>query len=273
MPRERRRRRTRGLITAPTGPTLVLLASALAASARAGRAAARLWLALAVTIAAGGLLQAVIALAGGGRLIKYIPFPVVSGFMTGSAILMVLSQVEPLRGDGAAGVWSAWAWLPAASAAVTMAGTWFAPRLVPGLPGPIAGLVLGTLVFHASTALVGTAPPASWMIGTLPGFSGTAFTLDGATVAALPWTVILPAALALAVLASLDTLLTAVVADVATGTRHDSRRELVGQGCGQIASALCGGMAERRDDRGDGDRDPFRWRALGRRGGGAGSWR
>lgn len=234
---------TRGLITAPTGPTLVLLGSALAALAGAGLEGSRLALGLAVVIATSGVLQFLIGLGGGGRLIKYIPFPVVSGFMTGSAILMVMSQLTPLSGAGASGAWSAWWWLPAAAAAVTIAGTRLVPRWLPHVPGPIAGLVLGSVAFHLGTSLVGGVPPAAWLIGNLPGFTGDGLELALTDIINLPWQIVLPAALALAVLASLDTLLTAVVADVATGTRHDSRRELMGQGCGQIAAAAMGGMA------------------------------
>ena len=45
-----------------------------------------------------GIFQALIGLAGGGSLIKYIPYPVISGFLTGSAILMIMSQIKPLSG-------------------------------------------------------------------------------------------------------------------------------------------------------------------------------
>lgn len=234
---------TRGLVSAPTGPTLVLLGSALGGLVASGLDAAGIALGLAVTVALTGLLQVVIGASGGGRLIKYIPFPVVSGFMTGAAILMILSQVEPLTGTATDAAWSGWAWLPALAALATIAGTRLAPRFAPRVPGPIAGLVLGTAVFHALAALHPGAPPAAWMIGAVPGFSGLPVGFEPALLGALPWAVIVPAATALAVLASLDTLLTAVVADVATGRRHDSRRELIGQGAGQLAAAAFGGMA------------------------------
>ncbi|MCB1746200.1 MAG: SLC26A/SulP transporter family protein [Gammaproteobacteria bacterium] len=234
---------TRGLITAPTGPTLVLLGSALGGLVAAGLEGGALALGLAATIVLTGALQFAIGASGGGRLIKYIPFPVVSGFMTGSAILMIKSQLKPLSGTGATGVWTGWWWLPAAAAAITILGTKLVPRVLPQVPGPIAGLVLGTLAFHLGGQVVGVAPPEAWMIGALPGFSADSVGFAWQDLGALPWPVIVPAAVALAVLASLDTLLTAVVADVATGTRHDSRRELMGQGVGQAASALLGGMA------------------------------
>lgn len=234
---------TRALISAPTGPVLVLLGSALTGLLASGLESSSVVLGLAVTIGLTGVVQFAIGASGGGRLIKYIPFPVVSGFMTGSAILMIASQLEPLRGTGADGAWSAWWWVPAAAAAVTIAGAKLVPRVLPALPGPIAGLALGTLTFHVLAHTAGGSIPAAWMIGSLPRFDAGSFGFALSDFGRLPWQVIAPAAAALAVLASLDTLLTAVVADVATGTRHDSRRELMAQGAGQIGSALLGGMA------------------------------
>ncbi|MEQ8663514.1 MAG: SulP family inorganic anion transporter, partial [Gammaproteobacteria bacterium] len=65
---------TRGLITAPTGPTLVLLGSSVAALAASGLDAGGVALGLAVTIALAGVLELLIGASGGGRLVKYIPF-------------------------------------------------------------------------------------------------------------------------------------------------------------------------------------------------------
>ncbi|MCP5145957.1 MAG: SulP family inorganic anion transporter, partial [Gammaproteobacteria bacterium] len=234
---------TRGLITAPTGPTLILLVSAATAFRDNGLAAAGILQALAMTIALGGLLQLLIGLAGGGRLIKYIPFPVVSGFMTGSAVLMLTSQWSAIAGNAPGAAWAGWQWVPAVTALATIAGARLLPRWLKKIPGPIAGLLLGMAVFHALRAAHGAAIPGEWVIGVVPGFAGAQSIFSGAELPGLPWTMIVTAAAALAVLASLDTLLTAVVADVATGQRHDSRRELMAQGVGQIVSAAVGGIA------------------------------
>lgn len=233
----------RGLISAPTGPTLVLLGGAASGMLAAGLSGGALLLGLAATTVLAGVLQFLIGLGGGGRLIKYIPFPVVSGFMTGSAVLMVLSQRGPLSGGEPGAAWEAWFWLPAATALVTIAGAKAAGRWLPVVPGPVAGLVAGTVVFHAGAAVNGAPVPAAWLIGAVPGLRAPGFEISLAALGALPLQVIVPAAAALAVLASLDTLLTAVVADVATGARHDARREMMGQGCGQILTGLAGGMA------------------------------
>lgn len=233
---------TRGLISSPTGPTLVLLGGALAALANAGLNGGSLLLALAAITVLTGIFQILIGVSGGGRLIKYIPYPVVSGFMLGSAVLMVHSQLDTIAGNDGIAQWIAWWWLPAAAALLTIASAVGAGRLFAWLPGPVAGLVVGTVAFQLVAALRGVPLPDSWMIGALPGMRAPSFDL-AALSATLPWNVIVPAALALAVLSSLDTLLTAVVADVTTGARHNAGRELMGQGVGQIMAGVAGGMA------------------------------
>ncbi len=236
---------TRGLISAPTGPTLVLTVGALDAAAAQGVTGNGLLTALAAVALLTGAFQVAIGLSGGGRLIKFIPFSVVAGFMTGSAILMLLSQVEAVSGAGAAGGWGdwRWRWLPAATALATLAVARLGPRLLPRVPGTIAGLIAGTALFQGLALLGPGAVPAPWVIGALPGPEAIELGVSLEALRALPWPTIVVSALALAVLASLDTLLTAVIADVTTGVRHDARRELVGQGIGHALSALAGGMA------------------------------
>ena len=144
-----------GVISAPTGPALVLLTSAVTALAAHGLSGANVLLGLAVVVLLAGGMQFLIGLSGGGKLIKYIPSPVISGFMTGSSILMITSQLQAFAGAGAGEAWVSWRWLPAATALVTIAGVRLAPRFAPRVPGPIAGLVLGTLVFHGLVAVHG----------------------------------------------------------------------------------------------------------------------
>ena len=231
-----------GVISAPTGPALVLLTSALTALAAHGLTGANLLLGLAVVVVLAGGMQFLIGLSGGGKLIKYIPSPVISGFMTGSAILMITSQLQAFAGAGAGESWTSWRWLPGVTALVTIAGVRLVPRVAPRVPGPIAGLLLGTLVFHGLVAIHGGSAPSSWLIGKLAGFRLDAVGLPLAGLASLPYAVMLPTAAALAVLSALNTLLAAVIADAATGLRHNARRALMGQGVGMIASALVGGI-------------------------------
>ncbi len=232
-----------GVISAPTGPALVLLAGALTALAAQGLQGPHLMLGLAMVIVLAGMLQFLIGLSGGGQLIKYIPSPVISGFMTGSALLMIKSQTTAMTGAGADAEWLDWRWLPALAALITIAGVRLTPLLFPRVPGPIAGLVLGTLAFHGLVAVHGGVAPSPWLIGKLVGLQSNTLGLPLARLRDLPWFVMLPSAAALAVLTALNTLLTAVVADAATGLRHNARRTLMGQGMGTIASALAGGIA------------------------------
>lgn len=234
---------TRALISAPTGPTLVLLSGAVAQLAAAGLGGSGLLGGLGVVVILTGLFQILIGLTGGGRLIKFIPYTVVAGFMTGSAILMVLSQLGPLAGEGAASNLGPWRWLPVLTAAVTLALVRLVPRWISAVPGTIAGLVGGTLFFQLAAAVSPHTVPDGWVVGVLPGVESFGFRPTGASLGVLPWAALLLPAVTLAVLASLDTLLTSVIADVRTGARHDARRELLGQGGGHILSGLLGGMA------------------------------
>jgi len=232
-----------GMISAPTGPTLVLLGGAVGAMFAAATPTPVLLTGLAALIVITGALQILIGWSGGGQLIKYIPHPVISGFMTGSAALMFMSQWKPASGVGAGDDWAAWRWIPIVAAAATFVATRYGPRLVPKLPGTIAGLIVGTVVFHA-LALTHAGPvPEAWVIGALPELHPMAMLPDFGVLDQVPWAIVLPAAVALSILGSLDTLLTAVICDVMTRTRHDARREMIGQGLGQILAGLAGGMA------------------------------
>ena len=233
---------TQGLVSAPTGPTLVLLAGAIAALNAAGLSGEALVTATLLTVALGGLLQALIGAFKLGHLIKYMPYPVVSGFMTGTAILMIMSQGRNLTGNGEGG-WLHGGWIPAATAAVTIAAMIWLPRYIKRLPGTALGLIAGTVAFHLFGLFLPGGIPQSWIVGNLPPITDIRVGIDLSLLPQLPWPLIFVSALALAVLASLDTLLTSVVADVSTGARHHSRRELMGQGIGHMLSSMLGGMA------------------------------
>ncbi len=235
-----------GLISGPTGPSMALLSGTATLLVGAGLApTATAPVLFAVTFLA-GLMQLLIALAGGGRLMKFIPYPVIAGLTTGTGLLLIRSQFKPLLGIHLAGVWSQWHWLPIATATVAFAMARFAPRFIPWLPGPIAGLLGGTALFQATLHFTALSPaPAHWVIGTLPE-PGSFHPAPASLVAAwsdLPWSLVLHAAFALAVLCSLNTLLAAVLADTATGLRHNARRELLAQSVGQMLTGLTGGMA------------------------------
>ena len=236
-------RGTEGLVASPTGPTLVLLSGSIAALAATGLSGERLVTATLLTVAMGGVFQVLIGVLNLGHLIKFIPYPVVSGFMTGSAILMINSQVDVVLGGDAGLSMGQGGWIPAAAAAVTLIAMIYLPRWIKQVPGTVSGLVAGTLAFHLFAQWQPESLPGSWVVGSLPGLGDLHIGFSLSQPDQLPWLLMLGSALALAVLASLDTLLTAVLADVSTGGRHQARRELMGQGGGHVLSALVGGMA------------------------------
>lgn len=234
-----------GLISGPTGPSMALLAGTATVLAAAGVAPAAIAPALfAVTVLA-GLLQGLIALAGGGRLMKFIPYPVVAGLTTGTGLLLIQSQFKPLLGVSHDGPLTQWHWLPVATAMTAFGITRYLPRFAPSIPGPLVGLLGGATLFQIilqTTDLPGA--PEHWVIGALPAPADFQFAGNSpASWPTLPWPLILHAAFALAVLSSLNTLLTSVLADTTTGLRHDARRALLAQSIGQMAVGLAGGMA------------------------------
>ena len=236
---------TFGLISSPTGASMVLLSGTATVMAAANLAPAAIAPALfAVTVLA-GLMQLLIALGGGGRLMKFIPYPVIAGLTTGTGLLMMKSQFKLLFGIGHDQVWINWHWLPALTALTAFGITRYVPRLFPRLPGSIAGLIGGTALFQIICYHPNfPAAPAHWVIGALPGPDQFRFAAHWFSAwQTLPWPLVLNAAFALAVLSSLNTLLTSVLADTATGLRHHTRRELLVQSIGQIAVGLIGGMA------------------------------
>jgi len=230
---------TRGLVSSPTGPSLALLAAAVLSLQAAGVAADLLLPALMLTVFLAGLAQIVFALAGGGRLIKFLPYPVVVGFMTGAALLMLKSQVAPVAPTS---VSTLAAWIPAATAVVTYLVMVLGSRGLPAVPATIPGLVAGVLTFHLLAGFGGAAVPERWLIGALPGIDAMTLDFSPGLLAALPLAPVIGGALALGLLASLNTLLASVVADLATETRHNARRELLAQGTGQALAGVLGGI-------------------------------
>lgn len=235
-------RGTPGMVSAPTGPTMVLVAGALASLSAKGFSGSELFINIALMLIMSGFIQILIGLSNGGRLIKFIPYPVVAGFMTGSALLMIGSQVQMLDLAALNSTFKQPLWIPWLSAAATFFAMSIFPRWTPLIPGTVYGLVFGTFIFHLLSTLTSYDYPLTWVVGHLPGINNIQLISLG-PLSDIPWMIILPISLALAILSSLDSLLTSVVADVATGDRHNAKRELTGQGIGQIAAALFGGLA------------------------------
>ncbi len=233
---------TRGMISAPNGPVTMLLIASLATLAAGGVQGPDLPLALTVILLLAGMFQILFGIVGGGHLVKYIPFPVVAGLVTGIGILMILSQAKSLTGGLAQVVDEIWRGIPVVTALITLAGIMVTRRYVPKLPSVICGFLVGIAGFHLLLQLTPGPFPAAWVVGEIPSLKGIASVPEFPAIWGLPWPDVVAAALAVALLASIDSLLTAVIADGRTGLRHDARRELTAQGTAQIIVGLLGGL-------------------------------
>ncbi len=225
-------------ISGPTGPMTVVTAAAVVTLGRDPGA-------LAAAVVVAGLVQVVFGAVRFGSLIKFVPYPVISGFMSGIGVIIVLLQSSPLLGGPAVSsplqavlqFPRAWAGMNPQSlilGGITLAIVFFTPpRISRVLPSPLLALVACTLLAEAAGFAV---PTIGEIPSGLPAFRAPIFPLAKASQ-------VLMLGITLAVLATLDSLLTSLVADSLTKTRHDSNRELVGQGVGNIAAALAGGIA------------------------------
>lgn len=231
-----------GMVSAPTGPTMVLVGGAMATLYAYGYGGEQLVLLIALMLFISGAMQVAIGQSNGGRLIKFIPFPVVTGFITGSALLMILSQARLLSVQHYPQVLEQGLWIPWLTAAVSFFAMSLAPHFWKKLPDTVSGLVVGTLVFHVLIALSGRDLPGEWLVGSLPALTDLRL-LNPSQLATIPWELILPVSAALAVLSATNNMLTALVADEVVTSRHNARRELTGQGIGQMLAAVFGGIA------------------------------
>ena len=232
---------TRSQISGPTGPMAVAMAVIVTTHASS--------LAEAFTIAImAGLIQVLLGVLRIGRFVAYTPYSVISGFMSGIGIIIITLQVLPFIGEPAASggpLAAATTWPNAMShldnvnfsaiaiaGATLIVGILWPSRLRRFLPPTLAALVVGTLmgVFWLSgTPVIGDVPtglPSPQLPVIDPSFLVRAFS----------------PALTIALLGSIDSLLTSLIADSMTRTRHNPNRELVGQGLGNMIAGFIGGI-------------------------------
>ncbi len=205
-------------------------------------------------VAGSGLLQMVFGLLRLGSLAKFVPQPVLSGFMNGIAILILLGQLPLLLGlqpgawaqQGVAVLASVHP-LTLATGLATAALVWGLRRWLPGSPATLLGLAGGTLL-HA--LLVAQWPDASLAPQVGPLQAGVrlpdALARLPATALAALWQRhaqgLLTTALLLALIGSLESILSALAVDQSMNRRHDANRELIAMGSANVASGLCGGL-------------------------------
>ena len=249
---------TNRLITAPCAPAAAVMSALAIQLMQDGASGESAVLMLTLVGLICGAIQVSFGAVGLGRLIKYVPFPVVSGYLSGVGLIIIVSQVPKFLGvPKEIHFWeslvssSLWQWQGVVVGVVTVAVMATAPMFTKAVPAAILGLAAGVLAYFG----LGLADPAllalqgnALVIGPLGG-AGAGFgeaisgrwkavgDLDFAVVGRL----LVPAA-TLAVLLSIDTLKTCVVLDALTRSRHNSNRELIGQGLGNLASSFVGGV-------------------------------
>jgi len=233
-------------ISGPTGPMTVVAAS-LAGMVAGHYGSLELGVgAVILTFFLSGLIQIGFGLIRLGQYVRYIPYPVLSGFMSGIGVIIIALQLFPMIGLSSPGTLTAVltsfpSALPEANssalllAGITIAIIYTMPAITKAIPGSLAALILGTLVAylaHLDVPIIGSMPQGlpELKLSNLAhlSFSDLGFLIGPAVT--------------LAGLGAIDTLLTSVVADNVTHTKHDSNRELIGQGAGNALAALFGGL-------------------------------
>lgn len=239
---------TPALISEPTGPMTVVM-TATVASLTAANPENGLELAF-TTVMLAGILQIVFGVLRLGRYVTLMPYTVISGFMSGIGIILLILQLSPFLGQEApkGGVIGTLEQLPqlvsganpteTLLAGATVAIIFLTPNAITRwVPAQLVALVLGTLaplLFFPSVDIRQIQDLGNVSTGLphlhLPTFSTAQLQL------------MLTNALVLAMLGSIDALLTSVVADSLTRTEHDSDKELIGQGIGNLSAGLFGGI-------------------------------
>ena len=224
-------------VSGPTGPMIVVFAGVFASLS--GDPALVF---LAVILA--GFIQILLGLFKFGQYIKLVPYPVVSGFMSGIGCIIIALQTARLFGHEPIGKGTIPAlqsipgavadpnWTALFLGLLTLAIVFFWPKnLGKWIPGALAALLIGTVlsVMFPGAPILGDIPTG------LPSLVIPAFEADAMYI-------VLEAAILLALLGAIDSLLTSLVADNMTRTQHNSDKELIGQGIGNSIAGLFGAI-------------------------------
>lgn len=249
-------------VSGPTGPMTVVMAAIFTQYTAMFPEDPAHGAALAFTVVImGGLFQILFGFLKLGRYINLIPHPVVSGFMSGIGVIIILLQLGPLLGHAAqSGPMASVEAIPHIFAnpvadALMLGGfalvvVYLLPKSINRiLPAPLVALILGTLglvLWHGGEiATVVQDGKTLYKIGeaTVLGDIPTGFPTPTLPVFELGLLVgMIKSALTLAALGAIDSLLTSLVADNVTRTYHEPNRELVGQGIGNTIAGFFGGL-------------------------------
>ncbi len=196
------------------------------------------------TVIMGGGILIVMGFLGVGRYISLVPYPVISGFMSGIGAIIIILQIAPLLGHKTSGgVVANLAALPhvmstpmtqaAILGFLALAIVYFTPNIIGKvIPPSLLALLVCTpaaLYFFPEAPVIGDIPQG------FPSMLMPTFRLDALMV-------MIEEAFVIAFLCAIDSLLTSLVCDNMTRTQHDSNRELIGQGIGNMVAGLFGGL-------------------------------
>ena len=244
---------THSQISGPTGPMTVVAATLVSGAwASSGGSISEVLISMSLTAIFCGLFQILFGIIKLGKYIRYIPYPVLSGFMSGIGVIIILQQLYPLVGlKGSGTMIDLLVGIPGAvsqgislTALLLGLGTiaiiYLFPLITKKVPATLVALIVITVVS------LFCALDERLTIGTIPSGLPKPIFLNGTiSLAGINWLAVLKASLipglTLAGLGSIDTLLTSVVADNITKTKHNPNKELVGQGIGNaVAGFFCG---------------------------------
>lgn len=230
-------------VSGPSGTLVIIILSVVATQGLTG---------LMVATALAGIMLILLGVFRLGKIIEYIPSPVIIGFTAGMAVVIFASQITnflgtaPIYPAGAGFLLKTWISLSSivtanlaaiALAVITLAILILTPKFSKKIPGSIVAVIITTILVAAFATVFNVRT-----VGDI-GKINLIFALPSLTP--VTWQLIiavLPAALTIAAIVAIESLLTAVVADGMTDTKHNPNKELIAQGTANIMSATFGGM-------------------------------
>jgi sulfate permease, SulP family len=205
-----------------------------------------------------GILQILMGSFGGGKFIKYIPYPVITGYLMGANIQILLGQLPKLLGLPRGtkwmqifGMWQKWQWQSICIGVITIICMRLSKKYFKNIPAVMTGLTTGIVVFLCmaiSNPGLLSLENNSMIIGKLATSGSDILYSVTSKWAMMPHVnlgllsnIIVPS-LTLTILLSITTLNGCLVLDTRTHSNHDPKKELLAQGFGNIASSLFGGI-------------------------------
>jgi SulP family sulfate permease len=233
-------------ISGPTGPMAVVSATVIASQIAYFGTLEEALPSILATFVLAGVLQILLGIGKIGEYIKYMPYPVISGFMSGIGFIIIILQIFPLFGMTSpktiidtvisiSDIFSGFNYSAIILSFGTIATIYLFPKITKAIPSTLVALIGFTLLAYFLELGVP-------VIGDIPTGLPT-----------VHWEVLIPTnwhdpalifveAITLAALGTIDSLLTSVVADNMTKTQHNSNKELIGQGIGNTIAGVIGGL-------------------------------